>query len=122
MTTISQIYKIWLIIHSAGGASPHSGRGTGSKARHWLKTSPPGVQDLKRAYTHRHKNGVVYMVYYVLGIEAFKQAEVYGVHQSKKKALNQLSALKKAKTKAISQRFEVLTSTEVKKRKLELYT
>lgn len=59
-------------------------------------------------------------IYYALGIEPFKQAEVYGVHASKQTAENQIKYLNET-NKNTCQRFEVLSKTQVKKQKLELY-
>lgn len=61
------------------------------------------------------------MTIYVLGIEPFKMAQVYGIHSNKKIAQAQAESLEKNKNKLSCQRFAALTGTEVKRLKLELY-
>ena len=60
-------------------------------------------------------------MYLVLGIEPFKQAQVYGSHSSRKTAEQQADALEKSKNSLCCQRYEVKTLTEVKKEKLSLF-
>ncbi len=60
------------------------------------------------------------MIYYVLGIEPFKVAQVYGVYSNKKIAQEQAEMLEKNKHKLNCQRYVALTGTEIKKQKLEL--
>ena len=59
-------------------------------------------------------------MYFVLGIEPFKVAQVWGIHGSKQKALKQAAWLEQTKP-ACCQRYEATTKTEIKRRKLELY-
>lgn len=59
-------------------------------------------------------------MYYVLGIETLKCAEVHGIHSNKKTALKQAESLEKNKNKLCCQRYEVRTQTEIKKEKLSL--
>ncbi len=61
------------------------------------------------------------MMYLVLGIEPFKQAQVYGSHSSCKTAEQQANSLEKNKNSLCCQRYEVKTLTEVKKEKLSLF-
>lgn len=58
---------------------------------------------------------------YVLGIEPFKVAQVYGIHSNKKIAQEQAEHLETIKHSLNCQRYKVLTDTEVKRMKLELY-
>ena len=60
-------------------------------------------------------------MYLVLGIEPFKQAQVYGSHSDRKTAERQAHTLEKTKTSLCCQRYAVKTSTEVKKEKLSLF-
>jgi hypothetical protein len=60
-------------------------------------------------------------MYYVLGIEPFKQAQVKGVHSNKKTAMQQAEYLEKTKNSLCCQRYEAITATEAKKRKYELF-
>jgi hypothetical protein len=60
-------------------------------------------------------------MYLVLGIEPFKQAQVYGSHSNRKTAEQQADALEKIKKPLCCQRYEVKTLTEVKKEKLFLF-
>ena len=60
-------------------------------------------------------------MYLVLGIEPFKQAQVYGSHSNRKTAEQQANALEKIKNSLCCQRYEVKTLTEVKKEKLFLF-
>jgi len=59
--------------------------------------------------------------YYTLGLEPYKMAEVYGIHSNKKVALNQAESLENNKNKMSCQDFKVLTETQVKKEKWELF-
>lgn len=61
------------------------------------------------------------MIIYVLGIEPFKIAEIYGVHSDKKIAQAQAEKLETNKNKLSCQRYVALTQTEVKKMQLKLY-
>ena len=58
--------------------------------------------------------------YYVLGIEG-KEAEVWGIHSSKKKAQGQATWMEQNKPESCCQRYAIKTKTEIKRRKLELY-
>lgn len=58
---------------------------------------------------------------YVLGIEPFKIAQVYGIHRNKQIAIKQVEYLEKNKHSLCCQRYEVLTKSEIKKRKYELF-
>lgn len=58
---------------------------------------------------------------YVLGIEPFKIAEVYGVHSNKKIAQAQAEKLEANKNKLSCQRYVALTEMEIKKMQLEMY-
>ena len=60
-------------------------------------------------------------MYLVLGIEPFKQAQVYGAHSNRKIAEQQADALEKVKNSLCCQHYEVKTLTEVKKEKLFLF-
>ena len=60
-------------------------------------------------------------MYYELGIEPFKQAQVKGVHSNKKTAMQQAEYLEKTKNSLCCQRYEAITVTEAKKRKYELF-
>lgn len=60
-------------------------------------------------------------MYLVLGIEPFKQAQIYGVHSNRKTAEQQADALEKIKNSLCCQRYEVKTLTDVKKEKLSLF-
>jgi len=61
-------------------------------------------------------------MYFVLGIEPFKVAQVWGIHGSKQKALKQAAWLEQTKPALCCQRrYEAITKTEIKRRKLELY-
>ena len=60
-------------------------------------------------------------MYMVLGIEVFNYAEVLGIHNNKKIALNHAEILNKNKNKNCCQNYKVLTNTEVKKKKIVLY-
>ena len=59
-------------------------------------------------------------MYYVLGIEPFNEAQVFGLHVSKKQATLQAAAMENKKSKLCCQRYEALTITETKKRKYNL--
>lgn len=60
-------------------------------------------------------------MYLVLGIEPFKQAQVYGSHSNRKTAEQQADALQKMRHPLCCQRYEVKTLIEVKKEKLSLF-
>lgn len=62
-------------------------------------------------------------MYFVLGIEPFGCAEVWGVHDNKQKATQQAQLLNRHRAKLCCQRYEAIraTKTEIKRRKLELY-
>ena len=60
-------------------------------------------------------------MYFVLGIEPFKVAQVWGIHGSKQKALKQAAWLEQTKPALCCQRYAIKTKTEIKRRKLELY-
>ena len=59
-------------------------------------------------------------MYFVLGIEPFGQAQVWGIH-NKQKATQQAQLLELHKPALCCQRYEAITKTEIKRRKLELY-
>lgn len=61
------------------------------------------------------------MTIYVLGIEPFKMAQVYGIHNNKNIARSQAEYLETNKHKLNCQRYAALTQTEIKRLKLELY-
>lgn len=61
------------------------------------------------------------MTIYVLGIEPFKVAQVYGIHNNRKIAEEQANYLEENKHKLNCQRYVALSKTEVNKMKLELY-
>ena len=60
-------------------------------------------------------------MYFVCGCEPFKVAQVWGIHGSKQKALKQAAWLEQTKPAMTCQRYEVVTKTEIKRRKLALY-
>ena len=60
-------------------------------------------------------------MYFVLGIEPFKVAQVWGVYDNKQKATQQAHLLEQNKPALCCQRYEAITKTEIKRRKLELY-
>ena len=60
-------------------------------------------------------------MYFVLGIEPFKVAQVWGVYDNKQKATQQAQLLEQNKPALCCQRYETCTKTEIKRRKLELY-
>ena len=60
-------------------------------------------------------------MYFVLGIEPFKVAQVWGLHDNKQKATQQARLLELNKPALCCQRYEALPKTEIKRRKLELY-
>lgn len=60
--------------------------------------------------------------YYTLGLEPFKLAQVYGVHGNKEVALKQAEQLDQEKHPHCCQVYKVLTETEVKKGKWELFS
>jgi hypothetical protein len=60
-------------------------------------------------------------MYFVLGIEPFGCAEVWGVHDNKQKATQQAQILEQNKPALCCQRYVSFTKTEIKRRKLELY-
>ena len=64
-----------------------------------------------------------YKMYFVLGIEPFGQAQVWGIHDNKQKATQQAQLLELHKPALCCQRYEAIraTKTEIKRRKLELY-
>lgn len=64
---------------------------------------------------------MVGMSVYVLGIEPFKVAQVFGIHSNKRKALDQAESLESNKSKLCCQRYVALTKSEINKMKLELY-
>jgi hypothetical protein len=59
--------------------------------------------------------------YYTLGLEPFKMAEVRGIHASKQIALTQAKNLENNKHPLSCQSYKVLTQTQVKKEKWELF-
>lgn len=61
-------------------------------------------------------------MYLVLGVEPFNYAEIKGIHQNIKIALSQLQDLNKNKPPLCVQRYEVVTTTEAKRRHYSLYT
>ena len=63
----------------------------------------------------------VMKMYFVLGIEPFGCAEVWGVYDNKQKATQQAQLLELHKPALCCQRYEALSKTEIKRRKLELY-
>ena len=60
-------------------------------------------------------------MYFVLGIEPFKVAQVWGIYDNKQKATQQAQLLNRHRAKLCCQRYEAITKTEIKRRKLELY-
>ena len=60
--------------------------------------------------------------YFTLGLEAFKMAQVYGIHGDKKIALQQVQALENKKHSLHCQTFEVKTKTQISKEKWELFS
>lgn len=60
--------------------------------------------------------------YYVLGLEPFKMAEVYGIHSDRKIAKPQADALEKNKHPLCCQTYVVKSETEVNREKWELFT
>jgi len=63
----------------------------------------------------------VMKMYFVLGVEPFKVAQVWGVHDNKQKATRHAQLLAQNKPALCCQRYVALTKTEIKRRKLELY-
>ena len=60
-------------------------------------------------------------MYFVLGIEPFKVAQVWGIYDNKQKATQQAQLLEQTKPALCCQRYETITKTEINKRKYELY-
>ena len=60
-------------------------------------------------------------MYFVLGLEPFKQGCVCGIYDNKQKAVSHALLLEQNKPRLCCQRYEVVTKTEIKRRKLELY-
>jgi hypothetical protein len=60
-------------------------------------------------------------MYFVLGIEPFKVAQVWGSYDNKQKATQQAQLLEQTKPALCCQRYEAITKTEINKRKYELY-
>jgi len=60
-------------------------------------------------------------MYFVLGIEPFKVAQVWGIYDNKQKATQQAQLLEQTKPALCCQRYAIKTKTEIKRRKLELY-
>lgn len=60
-------------------------------------------------------------MYLVIGIEPFKQAQLYGSHSSRKTAEQQAELLKQNKNSLCCQRYTFKTLTQVKKEKLSLF-
>ncbi len=60
-------------------------------------------------------------MYYVLGMEIMNYAELRGIHSSKKKAIQQAENLEQKKHPLCCQRYEAITPTEAKKRKIYIY-
>ena len=61
------------------------------------------------------------MTYFVLGIEAFKTAEVRATISNKRKAVEMANNLEKNKSPLCCQHYEAMTVTEAKK-KYDLYS
>jgi len=62
-----------------------------------------------------------YKMYFVLGIEPFKVAQVWGLFDNKQKATRHAQLLELHKPALCCQRYAAMTKTEIKRRKLELY-
>jgi len=60
------------------------------------------------------------MVYFVLGIEPFKIAEVFGQHENKDIARIHAAKLNGTKSVLCVQRYAVLTKTQIRKKRLIL--
>lgn len=60
--------------------------------------------------------------YYTLGLEPFKMAQVYGIHGNKQIAIQQAESLEKRKHPLHCQSFVVMTQTQIKKEKWELFS
>jgi len=60
-------------------------------------------------------------MYFVLGIEPFGCAEVWGLFDNKQKATRHAQLLELHKPALCCQRYAALSKTEIKRRKLELY-
>ena len=60
-------------------------------------------------------------MYFVLGIEPFKVAQVWGIYDNKQKATQQAQLLEQTKPALCCQRYEAITKTEINQRNYELY-
>ncbi len=56
------------------------------------------------------------MAYYVLGVEPFNIAQVYGTHSNKKLALKHATILEQNKNKLCCQRYMAMTTTAAKRK------
>jgi len=63
----------------------------------------------------------VMKMYFVLGVEPFKVAQVWGVHDNKQKATQHALLLAQNKPALCCQRYAAMSKTEIKRRKLALY-
>ena len=60
-------------------------------------------------------------MYFVCGIEPFKVAQVWGVYNNKQKATRHAQLLEQNKPALCCQRYEAVSNSDIKRRKLELY-
>lgn len=58
---------------------------------------------------------------FVLGIEPYKMAQVWGIHSNKQKAIKQAEYMEKTKPELCCQRYVAMTKTEIKKAKYQLF-